>query len=257
MNKKKAMQRRKRVLKQRIALFICMFVLLISGVAVIAKNAGVFGGDHNDNNSLPLSDSGSASSDLTVSAPFDTESKQPTQAPSSQTQPKTSAKTTTKTTTAVNVTPERVNKMADKILDELQIEGLSVEAKAKKIYTWVRKNVGYVYHGEKGDVYKGAYNAFTKKSGDCYTYYAVSEVLLTRAGIKNMGVTRVGGKTKHFWNIIQTEDELWYFYDSCPSSKSKRDTHFFTVKVAKEETSVRGNNYYVYNESLYPEVVAE
>ena len=36
------------------------------------------------------------------------------------------------------------------------------------------------------------------KVGDCFTYYSVSEVLLTRAGIPNMCVTRQGGKTQHF-----------------------------------------------------------
>ena len=41
-----------------------------------------------------------------------------------------------------------------------------------------------------------------------------------------MRVTRVGGKTSHYWNLINCGDG-WYHFDSCPH-KDKLETFMLT-----------------------------
>jgi len=153
-------------------------------------------------------------------------------------------------------TIETVNTLADGVLIDLKLDGLSVEKKAQKIYNWVKGHVTYVSTGEKNGVYYGALNAFKLKKGDCYTFYAISEVLLTRAGVVNIGVTRVGGRTSHYWSLIRTENGLWYHYDSTPHSNQSVETYLFTETRAVALTGQWGNNYYTYEHTLYPEVTA-
>ena len=69
---------------------------------------------------------------------------------------------------------------------------------AWEIYRWIKGHVSYVGTSDKSDWKKEAYRGIVNGVGDCFTYYAVSEALLTRAGIDNMLVTRVGGRTQHF-----------------------------------------------------------
>jgi hypothetical protein len=161
----------------------------------------------------------------------------------------------TVTLTVGSLNEAYVNDMADATLAEILTPDMTGREKAKAIHDWVRHTVRYTPTGAKDDVVSGAYNAYKLRSGDCYTYYAVSEVLLTRAGIENMCVTRVGGNTQHFWNLIYLDDG-WYHYDATPYSKYF-DGSMFTESQARKYTHARGNHYYDYDASLYPEVVFE
>ena len=110
-------------------------------------------------------------------------------------------------------THHSVDAMADKVLDQITNDQMSKTEKAKAIYSWVRANIRYVSRAEKGDWVQIAYNGFRKKSGDCYTYYAVSLALLSRAGIPSIEVTRLDGH--HWWNLINC-GEGWYHFDTTP-----------------------------------------
>ncbi|CRZ33837.1 transglutaminase superfamily protein [Herbinix hemicellulosilytica] len=158
--------------------------------------------------------------------------------------------TATITVLPLTVTEEMLNEKVDKILAKIMKEGMTKREIAWEIYQWVKKNVVYTGYSDKSDWRKEAYRGIVTGMGDCFTYYAISEALLTRAGIDNMRVTRVGGKTEHFWNLINCGDG-WYHFDSCPN-KDKRQTFMLTDAEVEELTRLRGNNYYTFDKSLYP-----
>ena len=98
----------------------------------------------------------------------------------------------------------------------------------------------------------------TRRKGDCFTYYAVSRALLTAVGIDNLEVTRMGGPTSHYWNLINCGDG-WYHFDATPrSSKMPPFVSFmFTDEEAADYTAKAGRSYYAFDGSLYPERAAD
>lgn len=157
----------------------------------------------------------------------------------------------------IELDPETVYALADDILAQITTPDMSLLEKARSIHTWVRRNITYTSSADKGNALKGAYYGFTTRQGDCFTYYSVAEALLTRAGIDNIGVRRVGGITQHFWSIINIGGG-WYHFDTCPVRISI-NTFMFTDADAEDYTKriTYLPNYYVYDKSLYPEVVQE
>jgi hypothetical protein len=146
---------------------------------------------------------------------------------------------------------------ADEILAEITRDGMSDYEKARAIYNWVSSHVAYRSTGDKSGLLQGALNAFVLGRGDCYTYYAAGEVLLTRAGIANTGVTRIAGTpTEHYWSLVDV-GYGWYHFDTCPAPIASLDKFMFTEKTAGEYTQRIGRNYYDYDREKYPAVVAE
>jgi hypothetical protein len=147
---------------------------------------------------------------------------------------------------------------ADEILAQIAREDMSLYDKAKAIHTWVSTHVKYTSRGEKTGIINGAYDAFFRGRGDCYTYYAASEVLLTRAGIANVPVTRIpDAPTRHFWNLVNVGTG-WHHFDTCPAPINPGNTFLFTESQAQEYTerlASRRSEYYTYDHALYPEVV--
>lgn len=159
-------------------------------------------------------------------------------------------KTATITVLPFEVSDDMLNEKVDKILSKITKEGMTKREIAWEIYKWVKKNVSYTGTSDKSDWKKEAYRGIVNGLGDCFTYYAVSQALLTRAGIDNMRVTRVGGRTEHYWNLINCGDG-WYHFDTCPN-KDKLETFMLTDAEVEEYTKKRGNNYYNFDRSLYP-----
>ncbi|MBP1754254.1 MAG: hypothetical protein H6Q59_652 [Firmicutes bacterium] len=149
-----------------------------------------------------------------------------------------------------NVTEDSVNQLCDEILGEITKDSMTNREKAYAIYQWIKQHIGYSGDSDKSDWLAEAYRGITNRSGDCFTYFAVAQALLTRAGIDNMEVTRVGGRTRHYWNLVNC-GEGWYHFDSCPN-KDHKGSFMLTDKEVAELTQLRGNNYYNFDKSLYP-----
>ncbi|MCL2671575.1 MAG: transglutaminase-like domain-containing protein [Clostridiales bacterium] len=159
------------------------------------------------------------------------------------------------------VTEEMAYALADEVLDGLKLDGLSTRQKVYKIYAWVKSKLKYVHDTENLDEYLVFYRTMKTRRADCYAYYATYAVLLTRAGIENLHITRLGGRTNHHWNLIYMpaedgEVEGWYHSDTIYYGVSG-DRRLFTEKQAQNYTRQRAASYqtYVYDHSLYPEVV--
>lgn len=148
------------------------------------------------------------------------------------------------------VSEDSVNELCDDILNEVTKSTMTNRETAYAIYRWIKQHISYSGDSDKSDCLAEAYRGMTNRSGDCFTYFAVAQALLTRAGIDNMEVTRVGGRTRHYWNLVNCGDG-WYHFDSCPN-KDHMESFLLTDKEVEEYTKKRGNNYYNFDKSLYP-----
>jgi hypothetical protein len=160
--------------------------------------------------------------------------------------------------TVLEIQEEMLNDKLQAITDRIIREGMTQREMAEAIYIWVLSNVGYVSDAPKGSVYEGAFRALHYRSGDCFTYYAISEVLLTRVGIPNMRIERIEGTpTRHYWNLVNADDAGWYHFDTTPVMIPGLNRFMFTQSKAEEYTRImwaetRTREYYTYDPSKYP-----
>lgn len=102
---------------------------------------------------------------------------------------------------------------ADSVLEKIINDSMTKRQKCKKIYDWVHANVSYVNSSDKSSWTRAAMYAFNNRKGDCFNYFAITKVLLTRAGIENIDLKAT--KHTHFWNFVKVE-EGWYHLDTTP-----------------------------------------
>lgn len=117
---------------------------------------------------------------------------------------------------------------------------------AREIVNWVHSNINY--HIETSDMTfeEAAYQGFTRKTGDCYVYFACTKMLLDCAGIPNLMVERYPVYTNgHYWNLVQLNGE-WYHCDSTVF-KDHPDMYFMCTD---DEIA---DSHHEFNFALYPE----
>jgi len=160
-----------------------------------------------------------------------------------------------------------VNEEVDKILEDIIEEGTTQLEQVHAIFSWVRSNITYAQNRDRPETaYEGAYRALRERRGNCYIYYSISELLLTRAGIPNMLIERIPGtSTRHRWNLINPDGLGWHHFDSYPYPMRLGlgiQRAFFTSSQAAEYTRMVANleerpmpDYYTYDPSLYPAIV--
>ena len=158
------------------------------------------------------------------------------------------------------ITLDAVNELADEILAEITTSGMSQREKALAIYNYVHNHIKYVGTSDKSSWLVGAYVGFTRGSGDCYNYFACSKALLTRAGIPNVDLTRVGGNSRHYWQLVDVGNG-YYHFDACPHPNSYPLYSFLLteeqVKAYTKQCSSIRKNYYVYDYDACPVEVVQ
>jgi len=163
----------------------------------------------------------------------------------------------------LSIDPEYVETEADKVLSEILRPNMTQRQQAQAINTWVRANIrSSGTRGGSTTVYEAAYRALRDRRGNCYNYYAISEVLLTRAGIPNMLIERVPGyPTHHRWNLINPDGLGWHHFDaSTPRGAIIHQMFMFTQsQAANIARSIHGEgglqNHYHFDPTLYPDIV--
>lgn len=163
-------------------------------------------------------------------------------------------------TEPVQITEEAVYALADQLLTELITDDMTQYEKAETLWWWCHDNITYRYSSDERDILSGAYRGLHDRSGDCYIYYATYEVLLTRCGIDNMCVTRVGGSSSHWWNLVNV-GYGWYHCDCSP--RSVKANFFICFMQTDEQVAAYSDyyytlfpnkpNYYGFDSSIYPE----
>ena len=107
--------------------------------------------------------------------------------------------------------------MADDVLSEIIQPNWSDTRKARAIYAFVKNHCSYVDNGSRSDWRTVGLNGIRYQTGDCYMFYAVSRLLLTRAGIPNIMISRypVYHGAHHYWNLVYVQGG-WYHFDTTP-----------------------------------------
>lgn len=153
------------------------------------------------------------------------------------------------------VTQEDVDRLADGILEKITNSGMSQREKAKAIFNYVNRHIKYVGTSDKSSWLIGAYTGLTRGRGDCYNYFACSKALLSRAGIPNVDLERVGGKSRHYWQLVNTGDG-WYHFDACPHPTGYPMSGFMITETQArtytEQVKQARQNYYVYDYDACP-----
>lgn len=161
---------------------------------------------------------------------------------------------------APQATQETVDALADEILAQITNDGMSQYEKALAIYNYVHNNIAYTGTSDKSSWLVGAYVGFTRHSGDCYNYFACSKALLTRAGIPNVDLTRVGGNSRHYWQLVDVGTGYRHF-DACPHPNSYPLYSFLLteaeVRYYTEQCASIRKNYYVYDYDSCPVEVVQ
>ncbi|MBP3593344.1 MAG: transglutaminase domain-containing protein [Lachnospiraceae bacterium] len=146
---------------------------------------------------------------------------------------------------------DAIHEKAQGILDSILKDGMTDREKAKAIYAWIKNNIGYISHSEKGNYTRGAYEGLFKYQGDCFVYAATAKELLTLAGIQNIDIVKATKNPSHYWNLVYIEDG-WYHFDSTPR---KDKSEFFLLTDAELEAySSTHKNTHIFDRSLYPEI---
>jgi len=152
----------------------------------------------------------------------------------------------------------------DSALENILKEGMTQLEMARAIHTWIRTNVSYAQgRSDPNTIYEDAYRALRDRQGNCYIFYAIGEVMLTRAGIPNMAINRIPGTpSRHRWSLINPDELGWHHFDTTPTRLGLGiETAFFTDAQARDFTrrfvDFNGTeNFYTYNPEFYPQIVA-
>lgn len=120
------------------------------------------------------------------------------------------------------IVPGTAESIADQVLRSVIRNGWSDEKKARAIYRYVRGRCSYVNNAPHKDWRTTAVRGIRYQSGDCYTYYAVARLLLTRAGIPNVMINRYPTPRgmRHFWNLAYVRGG-WYHFDTTPRHRNE------------------------------------
>ncbi|MBR4184339.1 MAG: hypothetical protein IKQ87_01105 [Clostridia bacterium] len=111
------------------------------------------------------------------------------------------------------VTTEAVEAIADEVLAEILTDGMTNREKAEAIHDWIAVHMTYLPTPEVvdsiGKLPQAAYIGFTEGNGNCYTLYAMGEILLTRAGIPNIPISNKD--PEHYWSLVKVDGEWLHF----------------------------------------------
>lgn len=155
------------------------------------------------------------------------------------------------------VEPDVVYELAQDVLDQITTPSMSKVEVAAAIYNWVRANIGWYDHSDKSNGWAaGAYDGFTKRMGDCFTYYATAKALFDVAGIPNIDVTKVitsqTSGSSHYWSLIDLGDG-WYHVDITPRSNNVTDSFFLYTDEEMLAYSRQHRNCFNFDLDAYPD----
>ena len=133
---------------------------------------------------------------------------------------------------------------AEKVMSSLWRDS-DVET-ARAIFTWVHSHISYQTVTGSLTYEEAAYRGFSRKSGDCYVYFACAKMLLDCAGIPNLMVERFPVYTNgHYWNLVQLDGE-WYHCDATVF----RDHPAMYFMCTDSQIN---DSHHAFNGALYPE----
>jgi transglutaminase-like putative cysteine protease len=164
----------------------------------------------------------------------------------------------------LSIDPAAVNEMADNLLAQILREGMTQVQQARTILHWLGDNISYAAAVGLDSVYEAAHQGMIHRRGNCFIFYGLAEVMLTRAGIPNQRIERTPytpNPTHHRWNLINPDGLGWHHFDATSNRVLSREDRFmFTNSQAEAHTRrvARGGgmvDFYTFIPDLHPEIV--
>lgn len=149
------------------------------------------------------------------------------------------------------VTEEEVRTLARQVIGEIITADMVRAEQLNAVFNYVRYKVHYTGSSDKTDWRSEAIRGFTKGRGDCFTVYSVTRALLDELGIDYMSVTRLGGRTRHYWVIVNIGTG-WYHFDPLMTSRLKHRCFMWTNKQCAYKPY-----FWRFDHSKYPEIATE
>lgn len=144
--------------------------------------------------------------------------------------------------------PGSAENVADEVLSSVIKKKWSDEKKLRAIYRYTKQHCSYVDNGTHKNWRNAALRGIRYQSGDCFTYYSVAKLLISRAGIYNLTVTRYPvSSSHHWWNLVYVRGG-WYHLDTTPR---QRDGKFCLVTDAQLRSYSTGSTF-AFNHKKYP-----
>lgn len=145
--------------------------------------------------------------------------------------------------------PGSAEAAADQVLRSITRSSDSNTKKARAIYKYVRGHSSYVQNAAHAQWRTAALRGLRYQSGDCYTYYAMCRLLLTRAGIPNVMIKRypTPGGQRHFWNLCYVQGG-WYHFDTTPRTRGGK----FCLRTDAQLWAYSSGYTFRFNKKLYP-----
>ena len=151
------------------------------------------------------------------------------------------------------VSDEELDELAQSVLDEILTDDMSVAEQAKAVYRYVSGHVRYSGHSNEMDWKGEAYRGLTDFHGDCYTFFSVSYLLLSKLDCEVLPVERIDGRTTHYWCLVNLGTG-WYHFDTTPNQL--RGSCFMETNKELFATAA-GRYFWKYDEPQYPKVETE
>ncbi len=158
---------------------------------------------------------------------------------------------------------DALDEMLDEMVEDIDPEGKSREQICREIYKLVRKTLVYTGSSDKGDIKRAAYSALIGGGGDCYSYFALTKLLLERCGVPSLDVERIPARAEgaHFWHIVNIGDDdgdRWYHLDTTELRADRYDHSgcLLTEKQIGAYSKAR-RDFYRYDSNGYPTITEE
>jgi len=148
---------------------------------------------------------------------------------------------------------EEMEELAQKALQECISKDMTDRDKLYEIFWYVKYHMSYTGDSDKSSQINEAIHGFKKRSGDCFTYFAVAKAIVETAGFETIDVERINGETMHYWSLVKVDGE-WYHYDTCPRSEAHNKYWYCFLRTDAElkSFSEKYDGYYTFDTSLYP-----
>ena len=147
------------------------------------------------------------------------------------------------------ISDEKLDEVVDKVIKEILTDDMTVPEQAAAIYDYCYSNIIYTGTSDKTDWKSEAYRGLTEGVGDCFTFYSASYALLQKIDCQVLSVERLGGRTQHFWCLVNLGTG-WYHFDSCNVGPEKLRCFMKT----SEELLQYSQQYWRFDTTLYPAV---
>lgn len=165
------------------------------------------------------------------------------------------------------ITEQMLYDLIDPILDSILWGGMTATEQLREIYDYVHANISYVSTSDKSSWVRAAYNGLMSRTGDCFTYFAISKAMMERIGIQSMDIERLPEvaamvNERHYWSLVNLGSDVnpkWYHFDSCPIKGAPymwgflmTDAQLMQYSDMRENQNGISGYFYAYNSAAYP-----